>query len=339
MKFWCRLTVALSFLVITIPVHAQTTLRVSSWVPLSHAIVADMIVPWGKEVERVTEGRVKLRILPKPVATAPQHLDAVANGVADVGFITHGLTPGRFVATKVVEFPFMGNTAEAVSVAYQRIHDRYLAKLNEANSVVTLSVWTHGPAQIFTTKRPIARLQDFEGLKIRVSGGLANELSKAMGVVTMLAPAPQSYELLSSGVADGIFFPEEATCAFNLDSVITQATLVPNGLYNVSFALIMNRDRFQSLSEADQKAIMELSGEAFARRAGKAWDASDARCHKRLLAAGVKFHRATPEMVNEIAAKAKPVEEAWYAEVGKLGVDGAKVLAELRAEIKKLEGQ
>lgn len=337
MKSWCRLAVAAFSLLGSVTAHSQTTLTVSSWVPLSHAIVADMVVPWGNEVEKATDGRVKLRVLPKAVATAPQHLDAIANGVADVGFITHGLTPGRFVATKVAEFPFLGDTAEAVAVAYQRIHDRRLAKLNEADTVVTLSVWTHGPAQIFNTKRRISRLQDFDGLKIRVSGGLANELSKAMGIVTMLAPAPESYQLLSSGVADGIFFPEEAICAFKIDPLIKHTTLVPGGLYNVSFALIMNRDKFRGLSARDQKAVLQLSGQAFARRAGKAWDASDARCRKKLLAAKVDIHPATPQLVNEITAKAKPVEEAWYAEVGKLGIDGAAVLAELRAEIGRLK--
>ena len=54
------------------------------------------MVPWMKYVERVTEGRVKVKLLPKPVTNAINHFDAVRDGLADVAFVSHAYTPARF---------------------------------------------------------------------------------------------------------------------------------------------------------------------------------------------------------------------------------------------------
>jgi TRAP-type mannitol/chloroaromatic compound transport system substrate-binding protein len=85
---------------------AQTvTLNVSSWVPPSHLITADVLVPLCKDIEAATQNRVKCNMLPKAVVAPPQTFDAVRDGLADLSFSAHGYTPGRFVATDVAEFP------------------------------------------------------------------------------------------------------------------------------------------------------------------------------------------------------------------------------------------
>ncbi len=142
---------------------------------------------------------MKCNLLPKAVVGPPQTFDAVRDGLADISFIVPGYTPGRFVLTDAIEFPFLGETSEATSVAYQRVHDRMLAKFDEHKGVKVLAVFTHGPGQIFNTKRAIASLKDLEGMKIRVGGGMVNDVAKVLGTVPMLKPAPESYELLSQG--------------------------------------------------------------------------------------------------------------------------------------------
>ena len=67
MKRPCHIAIATFALLTGVSAYAQTTLTVSSWVPPTHAIVADMIVPWGQEIESATAGRVKLRLLAKAV--------------------------------------------------------------------------------------------------------------------------------------------------------------------------------------------------------------------------------------------------------------------------------
>ena len=237
---------------------AQIVLNANSWVPPSHLITADVIMPLCKDIETATQGRVKCNLLPKAVVAPPQTFDAVRDGLADLRSSAHGYTPGRFVLTDVVEFPFLGDTSEAISVAYQRIHDRMLAKLDEHKGVHVLGVFTHGPGQIFNTKRAVNSLKDLEGMKIRVGGGMVNDVAKVLGTVPMLKPAPESYELLSQGVADGVFFPKEAAMSFKLVPLIKHATFVPGGLYNVTFAMVMNPAKWKQISPADQAAIDKL---------------------------------------------------------------------------------
>jgi TRAP-type C4-dicarboxylate transport system substrate-binding protein len=312
---------------------AQVTLNVSVWVPPTHHLVADVTMPYCADIQQATQSRVKCNLLPKSVVAAPQTFDAVRDGLADLSFAVHGYTPGRFALTDAVEFPFMGDSAEAVSVAYQRIYEKMLAKHDEHKGAHVLAVFSHGPGQIFNTRRPISSLKDLEGLKIRVGGGVVNDVAKALGAVPMLKPAPESYELLSQGVADGVFFPKEAALSFRLIPLIKHATFVPGGLYNVSFVMLMNPAKWNQISEADRAAINKLSGEALARRAGKGWDAADAKSVKAMHDANIPIVTAGPQFVAEIKSRTEGLERAWIDKVKGMGVDGAAVLAALRSEI------
>jgi TRAP-type C4-dicarboxylate transport system substrate-binding protein len=223
-----------------------------------------------------------------------------------------------------------------LSVAYQRVYDKMLAKFDENKGVHVLSVFTHGPGQIYNTKRPVTSLKDLEGLKIRVGGGLVNEVAKALGTVPMLKPAPESYELLSQGVADGLFFPKESPVSFKLVPLIKYVTYVPGGLYNVSFAMVMNPAKWNQISQADRAAIDKLSGEALARRAGLSWDEADRKGMEALKKSGVKIVNANSEMVAEVRKRSAPIIDDWIAKANGKGVDAAKILAEFREELKKV---
>ena len=317
---------------------AQVTLNASSWVSPAHPLTANMLVPLCDDIAKVTSGRVKCNILPKAPVAAPQTFDAIANGLIDLSFTSHGYTPGRFALTEAAEFPFMGDTAEVTAVAYQRIFERMLAGADEHKGVVVLSVFTHGPGQIYNTKRAINSLKDFDGLKIRVGGGVVTDVAKALGAVPILKPAPESYELLSSGVADGVFFPKESPLSFKFIPLIKYVTLVPGGLYNTSFVWMANPAKWNSIPEADRKLIAPLLGEALARRSGQAWDAADAKGLAAMQEAKLSVASASPTLVAEIRAKTSTLESEWIDRKAKpKGVDGAAVLKALRAEIASLQ--
>ncbi|MCG6876511.1 MAG: TRAP transporter substrate-binding protein [Betaproteobacteria bacterium] len=318
------------------PAAAQTTLTLSSWVPPQHLITRAMM-EWAGEVEKASNGRIKHTLVPKAVAKPPGTFDAVRDGLADVSFSVDGYTPGRFVLTRIAEFPQLGETATTVSVAYERISRRYFAKADEHKGVRVLTVFTHGPGEIYNTKRPINTLADLKGLKIRVGGGMINELAKSLGVDALLKPAPQSYEILSTGVADGVFFPAESVASFKLEKLIKYATLVPGGLYNTSFAFIMNPDKYNKMSAADKKVIDDWSGEKLARLIGKHWDRGDQIGREALKTNNVPTITADAAFISALNTKIGPLEDAWYKLAAEKGVDGKKVLAEFRAEIKKVE--
>lgn len=329
---------ALAALLAVAPARAQTTLTASSWVPPAHPLTANVFVPWLKEVEAATQGRVKFNNLPKAPVAPPQTFDAVKDGIVDVSFTVQGYTPGRFTLTKMAEFHFLGDSAEAMSVAYERIYKRELAKHGEHKGVKVIAVFTHGPGEIFTVAKPVASMADLQGLKIRVGGGVVNDFTKALGASPLLKPSSEAFQMLQSGVADGIFFPPESIPGFKLTSLVKHGTLVPGGLYNTSFVMMMNEAKYNALPQADRDAIDKLSGEHFARLAGRAWDAADAAGMTAMKAGGVQFQTASPAFVAEIKSRLDPVEQAWYAQIKPMGIDGAALMKEFRAEIAKVAG-
>ena len=315
---------------------AQTTLTMSSWVGPTHLLTRDVLGGWAAAVEKATQGRVKFQMLPKHPSAAPGTFDAVRDGLVDVSYVTASYTPARHPLPLVAELPGAGATAEINSVAFSRVHWKYLQAANEYKGVKLLGVFTHGPGQMFTVKKPINTVADLAGMKIRSGGGISEASAKALGASPLVKPAPESYELLSSGVADGTFFPTESIKSFNLDKVVKFATLFPGGFYSSSFGFFMNEDKWNKLSKQDQDAIQSVSGEALARLAGKAWDAADKIGQETLKAAGATISEASPAFVAEVRTRTEPLVQEWIKSANAKGVDGAKVVAEFREELKNV---
>jgi TRAP-type transport system periplasmic protein len=314
---------------------AQTVLTTSSWVPPTHALsVAQK--EWCDLVEKNAAGRVKCNILPRAVANPPGTYDAVKNGLADVSFTVHGYTPGRFVLTQMAEFPFLGDQSEPLSVAFNRVAMKHPEFAQEHQGVHVLAFFTHGPGIVFNTKRPVTKLEDLQGLKWRVGGGMVNEISKTLGMNVTLKPAPDSYELLSGGVMDGTLFPAESIESFKIDKVIKYATTFPGGLYNTSFVFMMNQATYAKLSAADKKAVDDASGEVAARIMGRNWDKVDLRAYALMQANNVQVTKADAKFVADVKTKTSALEQKWVKDAEAKGLkNAAKVLADFRAEIAK----
>ncbi len=313
----------------------NVTLTVSSWLPATHTLSITQ-AKWCADVTKATNDRVKCNILPKPVSAPPGTFDAVRDGLADLSYTVHGYTPGRFVLGQMAEFPFLGDNSEATSVAYQKIYDKHLSKLNEHKGVKVLSVFTHGPGAIFNSKRAIASPADLQGLKFRVGGGMVNEVGKALSMNVTLKPAPESYELMSSGVMDGVLFPSESVESFRLDKLVKYRTTFPGGLYNTSFVFMMNEAAWAKIGKDDQAAIEKLSGETAARLFGRGWDSVDRRGVAIMQANNVVVTPANPAFVKEVKDKVATLEAKWFKDAAGKGLANAEqVLKEFRAEIAK----
>ena len=214
---------------LAVPAQAQTTLTMSSWVGPTHHLTGVVLQGWANDVEKATGGRVKFQMLPKHPSAPPGTFDAVKEGLVDLSYVTASYTPARHVMPLMAELPGMADTSEVNSIAYSRIHWKHLHKVGEYNGVKLIGVFTHGPGYMFT-KKPVKTLADFKGMKIRSGGGISEEIVTALGGSPFFKPAGESYEMLKSGVADGIFFPLESIVSFKLETVLEQATLFPGGL-------------------------------------------------------------------------------------------------------------
>jgi len=274
-----KVRILLAALVVTglaaAPAPAQTTtLTMSSWVSPQHHLTANVLQGWATEVDKATSGRVKFTMLPKHPSAPPGTFDAVRDGLVDLSFVTASYTPARHILPLLAELPGSGDTALVNSVAYSRIYWKHFHKVGEYKGVKLLGVFTHGPGQMFT-KKPVNGIADVQGLKIRTGGGIAEKVAKALGTSAFVKPAPESYELLSSGVADGVFFPRESIISFKVDTGLEQATLFPDGMYSSAYGFMMNEEKWNKLPKQEQDAVEKISGEHIARLAGASWDEAD----------------------------------------------------------------
>jgi TRAP-type C4-dicarboxylate transport system substrate-binding protein len=109
------LSIGSILLAVSSSANSKITLNANSWTPLTHPLTTTL-VSWCEDVKKVTAARVKCNLLPKPVVAAGQTFEALKDGLADVSFIVHGFTPGRFPLAEFKEFPFLGASVAPAEV-------------------------------------------------------------------------------------------------------------------------------------------------------------------------------------------------------------------------------
>ncbi|MBN8189350.1 MAG: TRAP transporter substrate-binding protein [Rhodobacteraceae bacterium] len=312
--------------------QAQTVLTVANWLPPSHPLVSELIVPMTEQIAEATGGEVTATILPAPLGPPQAHFDFAVNGVADITFGVQGYNPGRFKTTNIVELPFLGDSAEDISVAYWRVFDQMLRDAGEYDDVHVLSVFSHGPGEVFLKSGDVASPEVLDGVKLRVGGGIVHEVVSALGAVPVEGPSSKAYELLSQGVADGILFPYESVNFFKLIPQLDEAISVPGGLYNTSFYIVMNKAKWDSLDPEQQDAIDTVAGEALARMAGRMWDAADA-AGKAAMEGEITITPATEAQLAAWEGALSPLVQAKLDEAAETGIDAEAAFEMLKAEI------
>lgn len=316
-----------------------TTLTFNNWLPPTHFYNTDILQPWADEIEKATDGRVKIQFTASSLAPPGRQFDMVRQGVADMAFSAHGYTPGRYVTGEGAELPFLANSAESLSVAYWRTYQKHFAQANEYRGVKLLSVHVHPPGELFSNTRPLKSLDDLKGMKIRIINPATAEMAQMFGATPIAQPSSKAYELLSKGVVDATFLTADAVPQFRLTDYIHHQMVVDGGFFNASFFLVMNQRKWDQLSEQDQKTLEKFSGEHYAQRVGKIWDDYRAKGQKELEATGVTTTELTGAELEELKTRMQPVEDAWIESVSKLGVDGEAALEMLRSEAAAYEAK
>jgi len=218
---------------------AQTTILYSNWLPPSHQMLVKVFIPWMKDVEQATEGRVKFETLPKTVGTVPTQFDVVAEGLADMALFVPGFTPGRFDLVEVVEIPLLSDEALVTNPATFSIYKKHLEKYNEFKGVNIVSIFSTASGHIYT-KKPINTLADMKGLKIRTSLASNTPTMTAFGAVPVQRGTNEIYELISSGVLDGVLIGRESAENYRLYEILSHLTIIPGGLYSSVLSLAIN---------------------------------------------------------------------------------------------------
>jgi TRAP-type C4-dicarboxylate transport system substrate-binding protein len=308
---------------------AQTIeLKLSHFVPPNHTF-HKWAVAWASQIEKESGGRMKIAIYPNGQLVGPpnRQFDAARNGIVDFAWVLHGVTPGRYATTELVNLAFSWPKAGANSSTTSRrlteLAPSYLAKEHEGLRILMMSVAM--PIVIYSSV-PIRKLDDFKGVKIRYAGVQNRNLLDSLGAVPLLIAPPEAQDAIAKGIVQGATFPHEAALSLDLGAVAKHAT--EPGLSTAPFAFVMNPAKYNSLP-ADLKALIDkTTGPAAAERFGKEWEAAEKHGRDEEIKQGVQIHTLSGADIAEIKRKAAPRIEEAIAAVEKSGKPGRKFFEE-----------
>ena len=234
-----------------------------------HSILAEQ---WIKEIEARTDGAVKITYYPGGSLTpAPKTYDGVVEGISDIGMSLFAYTPGRFPACELVDLPHAYPNGWVATKVANDFYDKF--KPAELDDLHPLYFHAHGPGVIFTTKKPVYKLDDLKGLVLR-STGVGAKIVEALGGEGYGASQGEAYELMAKGVVDGSFTPREVLKGWKQAEVVKYVT----GCYDVGnttmMFVVMNTDKWNALPSKIQKIFTEVS-EEWVEKHGKVWDYYD----------------------------------------------------------------
>ncbi len=306
-------------------------LTYSCFFPPSH-IQSKLAAAWCKEVEKRTGGKVKVEYYPGQTLTkARQVYDGVVQGLSDIGFCLFAYNRGRFPLMAVVDLPLgykSGMTATKVANAvYQKF------KPKELNDVKVMYLHAHGPGLLHTKDKPVRKMEDLKGLKIR-SHGTTAKVVRALGGTPVAMPMPELYQALQRGVVDGALYPVEVNKGWKMAEVVKYCTENFSNAYTTTFYVVMNKDKWASLPPDVQKIIEQINREWIPKH-GAAWDSSDKEGRKYMLAKGRKFIELSPQEAARWKKATDPVLDQYVKEASAKGVPAAEALAYTKKMLKK----
>jgi len=256
------------------PIHAGAAtvkFTYSNFFPPSH-IQSKLAEAWCKEVEKRTDGRVKVEYYAGQTLTkAKQCYDGTVEGISDLGFSVLAYTRGRFPVMSAVDLPLGYPSGTVATKVVNAVYNKFKPK--ELSDTQVMYLHAHGPGLVHTKGKAVHKIEDMKGLKFRGHGTSALVV-KALGGTPVPKPMPETYQMLQKGVVDGGVFPFEADKGWKLGEVTDYITAAFDAAYTTSFFVVMNKDKWNALPADIQKIIEKINAEWIVKH-GEAWDSSD----------------------------------------------------------------
>lgn len=300
-------------------------LRFASPFPPMQVTNRTVIQPWIEEIERMSNGRIKIKFFPGgALGKTASHYDLAEKGLADISYHLHDYTPGRFPMTSVYSLPFMTPTAKATSEAMWKTFETESEFRKEYENVKVLALFCHSGGDFFTTEKPIRKVEDFKGLKIRTANLFVNKALKIWGAVPVAMPITEAYQSMERGIVDGAVTVWEGLGVFKLDEVTRYATIAD--FFTSTMIIVMNKRKWEALPREIQQMIDDTTGLNMSVKAGMMFDEADAPFRKRALEKGIEEILLNDETLKEMEQMTLSMRQQWVKDSESRGLNGQKVL-------------
>ena len=301
-------------------------LSYSIFFPASH-LQAQTAEAWAREVERRSEGKVKITMFPGGTLTkAPQCYEGVVNGVSDIGMSVFAYTRGRFPLLEGLDLPLGypdGITATRIANQMVRNYDP-----EELKDVHVLYLHAHGPG-ILASKKLVRSIEELEAMKIRATG-LSAKIVSTLGAVPISMSQGETYDALQKGVVEATFCPVETLKGWKQGEVIDYVIDTTAIGYTTAMFVVMNRERWESLADDIRTVLTEVSEEWILKQ-GQAWDRSDAEGEQFVSDLGKSFIELSPDQEQAFVRAMDPVLADYVSATEAKGLPGRDFLQDLQA--------
>ncbi len=303
----------------------------SNFFPPSH-IQSQLAESWCREVEKRTDGEVKISYFGgNTLVKAAQIYDGVVTGRTDIGMSCLLYTPGRFPLMDAINLPFGNPSGKFATAVLNEMYDKF--KPQELSDTTVMFFHAHGPGFIHTQKKEVRTMEDLKGLKIRSTGSIAGMI-KALGAVPVSMPMPEVYQALQKGVVQGAIYPEETNKGWKMAEVVDYSIACYPTAYSVGFFVVMNTDKWNTLSDNAKKIINEINHE-WAIKHGDSWDKSDYEGISFSLSLGNSIIGVDPDEAEKWKAAVKPVFDEYVEKAEKRNAPGKKALEFLNEQLEQ----
>ena len=293
---------------------------------------------WGKRraftehVEKLAElvsektgGGFTINVSYGGLSKPKENLDGVSIGAFEMAQFCAGYHPDKNRLITVLELPFLGvNTLdEEVAVSNAVYAHPAVAKEMAQWNAKLLMTSPMPQYNLVGTGAPRTTLADFDGMRVRATGGLG-EAFKAVGGVPTSVPATEAYNAMESGVVDTVAFAQHAHLSFGTINRADwwTANLNPG---TVNCPVVVNIDAYDALSDEERAALDSSVDEAIAHYLAnygellKRWDSV-------LEEKGVEKVMISDEVLAQFREKAAvPARDKWIAEMAAQGLPGQEL--------------
>jgi TRAP-type C4-dicarboxylate transport system substrate-binding protein len=309
---------------------ATTQLTYSIFFPSTHG-QAKAGESWAQEVEKGTNGQVKINVLAGGTLTpADQCFDGVVKGISDIGMSVFAYTRGRFPMIEVLDLPMGYPNGRVATRVANEFYKKFTPK--ELEGVKLLYIHAHGPG-LLHTKTPVTTMEQLKGMKIR-STGLSAKIVEALGAVPVAMPQGQTYESLQKGVVEGTFAPIETLKGWKQAEVIKSTTDCSGIGYTTAMFVVMNLKKWNALP-ADVRKVMEEVSSRWIDVHGKAWDQLDQEGREYSLSLGNKIVSLSTDENARWQKAVRPIIEEYIRDVSAKGLPAQKAVTEVENLIKQ----
>ena len=310
---------------------ASVTLTYANFPPASTFPCVQM-ERWSREIEKRTKGQVKINTFPGGTLLPAKNIfDGVIAGTADIGNFAMSYQPGRFPVSEAVDLPLGLPSARVASLVLTDLIEKYKPK--EFEKVKILTLFTCPPAD-FMTSKPVRSLKDLKGMELRVSG-TGVDVVKNLGGIPIAMPQSETPEAIQKGIVKGVVSSLEVLKDMNYAAYCPFAT--DTNLFVVSFAVVMNREKWNALPADVKKAMDDLRVEQ-AEWTGKY---VDDHVKEALSWSKQKYNHQVLQLPAadkaEIRSLVKPMIDGYVKKVTAQGLPGAEIVAEIEKLRKKYD--